>query len=159
MWYASVQQSDSRVINVFEWTESGSPSPIDGVDYIDVTSIKDKMDIKNKAISTVEPKPLVGMIYESGVFRWYSYGEHTLEEWKAIRLDELRRNAESRILDNYPLQSQIQLIAYASFQRTQQENITMVNFINGVNSTVAQRSVAINNAATVDDLFLIPTTF
>ena len=145
MWYASVQQSDSRVINVFEWTESGSPSPIDGVDYVDVTS--------------VEPKPLVGMIYESGVFRWYSYGEHTLEEWKVIRLDELKCNAENRILDNYPLQSQIQLIAYASFQRTQQENITMVNFINGVNSTVAQRSVAINNAATVDDLFLIPTTF
>lgn len=145
MWYASVQQSDSRVINVFEWLDSGSPSPIDGVDYIDVSSL--------------EPKPLVGMIYESGVFRWYSYGEHTLAEWKEIRLQELKDNGQARVLDNYPLQMQIQLIDYASFQKTQQEYVTMVNFINGVNGTVAQRSVAINNASTVDDLFLIPTTF
>jgi len=77
------------------------------------------------------------------------YTQHTLEEWKVIRITFLKDQAYAQITNLYPEYKQLNLHKWSDFGYIEQEYLDMVAYINNIRTEVNIIETQINIQTTI----------
>ena len=139
MIYAAIM--DNVVINVFPWSDEKPPADVANIHFVDITE---------------RPSyPAIGDIYDGGGFISAYIVNNTLGQIKADKIMNLRSNASSAILSEYPEYKQLNIQKWSDFGYTEQDYKNMVSYINNIRNRCNTIETLINSLASKEDVINI----